>query len=489
MYKDMKNMKRKKIMNNLKFQFMFYFVLFTILIISLITIFQIFTFESLYRYNKEKSVNEYGTELKDVINTENNSINSIVNSDLYNRMRESGVGMNLVYIDSSNNLKFYYPFNQEQAYNQYSNSINSIINLRNQSVNYVTNSYRTEGEYLLIYCDKINYQNTNCYLVLITPLQSLIETVSTLRTQLLIVSLIVLVLSILVSYLISNRLSKPINDMCETAEKWGNGDKSVVFSGDNTEELEELASTLNNAKEEIQKSEQLEKDLLANVTHDLKTPLTMIKAYAEMIQDISGEVKEKRDKHCQVIIDEVDRLTFLVNDILNLSKLQSGVSEIDKSVFNLSELLSTVIYRFETAYENQEFIIKQSIESDVYVEADEKKIETVIYNLIGNSLNYTGEDKTIKIYLNKVDKIARLEILDSGKGIEKDKIDTIWTKYLRLSETHHRQVSGTGLGLSIVKAILDRHQIEYGVISKVDVGSNFYVIFNVVDVEDKQDER
>ena len=220
--------------------------------------------------------------------------------------------------------------------------------------------------------------------------------------------------------------------------------------------------------------------MLANVSHDLKTPLTMIKAYAEMIRDISGEVKSKRDKHTNVIIEEADRLTLLVNDILNLSRLQSSVDILEKSTFNISELAENVLYRFENVVENQGYVIEKEVESNLFVFADEKKIEEVIYNLVSNSINYTGEDKTIKFYLKKSGNSAILEVLDSGKGMDKEQIETIWEKYYRVSEIHHRAVKGTGLGLSIVKTILDAHGLKFGVISKKDVGSNFYVEFPLV---------
>lgn len=222
----------------------------------------------------------------------------------------------------------------------------------------------------------------------------------------------------------------------------------------------------------------MQRDLLANVSHDLRTPLTMIKAYAEMIKDISGDNKQKRDKHTKVIIDEADRLTMLVNDILNLSKLQSSVEGLDKKEINLSQLTEKVIDRFSDYVENQGYKIEEYVAPNLLTCVDEQKIEQVIYNLLGNSINYTGEDKTVKVYLTaEKDKIL-LEIIDSGKGISEEKLATIWERYYRFSETNTRPVKGTGLGLSIVKAILDAHGITFGVRSKKDCGSNFYVEFD-----------
>ena len=208
----------------------------------------------------------------------------------------------------------------------------------------------------------------------------------------------------------------------------------------------------------------------------------MIKAYAEMIRDISGDNKQKRDAHTNVIIDEADRLAMLVNDILDLSKLQNSSDAVVLSQVNLSELVERVIYRFTDFTEASGYKLDCNVESDLFTECNEQQIEQVVYNLIGNSINYTGDDKTVKISLKRSENRGLLlEIIDSGKGIAPDQIDTIWEKYYRFSETHQRPVKGTGLGLSIVKTILQNHKLRFGVISKKDVGSNFFVEFKDLD--------
>ena len=206
----------------------------------------------------------------------------------------------------------------------------------------------------------------------------------------------------------------------------------------------------------------------------------MIKAYAEMIRDISGDNKVKREQHTEVIINEADRLTMLVNDILDLSKLQNSNTAVEMQQVNLSELIERVIYRFQDFKAESGYIIESNIESDLFTYCNEMQTEQVVYNLIGNSINYTGEDKTVKVYLNKIDDKIRLEIIDSGKGIAPDQIDGIWGRYYRFSETHQRPIKGTGLGLSIVKTILQNQKLKFGVISKKGVGSNFFVEFNRV---------
>ena len=141
-------------------------------------------------------------------------------------------------------------------------------------------------------------------------------------------------------------------------------------------------------------------------------------------------------------------------------------------------MVERVIYRFNDFISAKGYIIESHIEPEAFTECDEKKIEQVVYNLIGNSINYTGEDKTVKVFLTKKDDdCILLEIMDSGKGIPAEQIDTIWEKYYRFSETHQRPVKGTGLGLSIVKTILENHKLRFGVISKKGCGSNFFVEF------------
>ena len=211
----------------------------------------------------------------------------------------------------------------------------------------------------------------------------------------------------------------------------------------------------------------------------------MIKAYASMIKEISGDNPEKREKHLQVIIDEADRLTGLVNDVLSVSKLQSNMTELKLKVFNLTELVYGIINKFGYLQEAQGYSFMLDIEPNLYTRADEEKIRQVIYNLLGNAANYTGADKTVYISLkSSMDfKRVRFEVKDTGKGISKDELPEIWNRYYRVKESHNRPVKGTGLGLNIVKAILENHSFDFGVESEKDKGSTFWVDFPCVPAE------
>ena len=304
------------------------------------------------------------------------------------------------------------------------------------------------------------------------------KTVGNMQLQLVLISLIVIFVALIISGLLSMELTKPISQISRAAKRMATGDYSVDFQAQYSyAEMNALAETLNYAKEEISRADELQKEVLANVTHDLKTPLTMIKAYASMIQEISGDNPEKREKHTQVIIDETDRLTALVNDILKMSKIRSGMDTLKTEEFNLSEFIHTVLERFEFLTETQVYTIVRDIDDELYTRADKDKIEQVVYNLIGNAVNYTGDDKKITVSLHRKNEKIRFSVTDTGKGIPPEECSTIWERYYSSAETHKRPIKGTGLGLSIVKTILVKHGFGFGVDSEVGKGSTFFVDF------------
>ena len=207
------------------------------------------------------------------------------------------------------------------------------------------------------------------------------------------------------------------------------------------------------------------------MSHDLRTPLTMISGYGEVMRDIPGE---NTAENVQIIIDETKRLTNLVNDMLDLSKLQAGAQEINSSSFNITEEIEHIIARYDKLLTNKDFTIQFQYDKPVFVKADIIKINQVIYNLINNAINYCGDDH--KIYVRQLiekDRV-RIEVMDHGDGIEKEQLPYIWERYYKVDKTHVRSKIGSGLGLSIVKAILELHKAEYGVISKRGQGTTFW---------------
>ena len=290
-------------------------------------------------------------------------------------------------------------------------------------------------------------------------------------------ALFAIALSLVVSCLVSMFITRPVTRVTDRAKALAHGEYDSNQSRYFCSELNDLSEALDYACSEISKTDQLQKELIANVSHDFRTPLTMIKAYAAMMQEISGDDPVKRAKHTQIIIDEADRLATLVNDLLDLSRMQAGMDDFERKTFNLSEDLYGVVNRFEFLSLTRGYTFQTDIDDDLYAYANKERIEQVLYNLIGNAVNYTGDDKTVTIRLKKKADCARFEVIDSGKGIPPEELKTIWERYYRSSETHKRPVKGSGLGLSIVKNVLKVHGFAFGVESEMGKGSCFWVEF------------
>lgn len=312
------------------------------------------------------------------------------------------------------------------------------------------------------------------YLYISTQIAPVDATTAVLQTQLLIVTGIALLLSLLISLLIATRLAKPITKITKSASELAKGNYDVRFEPANYTEINQLADTLNFATTELSKTEELRRELIANISHDLRTPLTMVKMYAELIRDVSGDKPEKREAHTTVIIEEADRLSALITDLLDLSKLQSGTAQLNLTSFDLGEKAEVILNRFTALAEKEGYHFNVDCDEGAMITADEQRIDQVIYNLVSNAVNYTGEDKMVSIHVKKQGDRVRFEVSDTGNGIPPDKLGQIWERYYKAKETHKRAVVGSGLGLSIVKGILDSHKAAYGVDSTMGKGSTFW---------------
>lgn len=325
-----------------------------------------------------------------------------------------------------------------------------------ESVIYVT-ILQSDGKELIFFL--------NCML---TPVNA---TVYTLKIELVFISILMLILSVILALVISRQISKSMIRVSNSARELAQGQYDVVFEGKDYKEIAELSDTLNYMAKELGRTEKFRRELIANVSHDLRTPLTMITAYAEAMRDLPGE---NTSENIQVVIDEAMRLTNLVNDMLDLSKLQAGVLEKNSQCYNLTEGICQVLERYNKLMEQDNYQIRFLYEQDAWVTADVFKMEQVLYNLINNAIHYTGEDKTVIVRQIVKDGTVRIEISDSGEGIAKEELPYIWERYYKIDKDHKRAVSGTGLGLSIVKHILELHEASYGVESEVGKGSTFW---------------
>lgn len=331
--------------------------------------------------------------------------------------------------------------------------------------------YRSNA--LRLVCAKLVQNDQGSYLILLNAgLLPLDSTVQTLQTQFIWITVILLFGAGIMVFLLYRHISSPLVSMNNAAKQLALGKYDVTFSGKGYSETRELADTLNYASHELSRLDRLQKELIANISHDLRTPLTMIKGYSEVIRDLPGE---NTPENMQVIIDETTRLSELVNDLLDLSRIQSGARKADNEFFDLTQALEETINRYDTFVRHQGYAIETDFCGAVSVYADRGMILQVLYNLINNAINYTGEDKRITVTQSITPKGAvRISVRDTGEGIEADQIPLIWDRYYKVDRIHRRAMIGTGLGLSIVKEILELHGAAYGVNSTTGEGSEFW---------------
>lgn len=324
----------------------------------------------------------------------------------------------------------------------------------------------------LLYVSLVNVSEAECYMIMLdTQLQPLASTARTLTVQYMWIVVIVLLAAAVMVYLISRRLVSPLTRMNESAKQLANGQYDTVFEGKGYRETVELADTLNYAAYELSRVDRLQKELIANISHDLRTPLTMIKGYGEVMRDLPNE---NTPENIQVVIDETARLSELVDDLLELSHLQSRNREPQVAVFDLTEVVREVLLRYDTLIKHKGYRVEFVAQENVLVCADRGMLLQVVYNLINNAINYTGEDRSVTVIQTVSKGTVRISVADTGEGIAPDQMPLIWERYYKVDKVHRRAMIGTGLGLSIVKEILELHRAAYGVNSTLGNGSVFW---------------
>lgn len=314
----------------------------------------------------------------------------------------------------------------------------------------------------------------------LTPVDA---TVSTLKAQLKLISVIMIVVAFLIAVGISKSISKSIIKLNAGARLLAEGNYDVVFDSRDYKEIAQLSDSLNHAATELGKTDSLQKELIANVSHDLRTPLTMIKGYAEVMRDIPGE---NTPENVQVIIEETERLSGLVNDMLDISKLKAGTIQIKPEEYNITESIKHVLSRYNKLREVEGYTIDFLYDQEVNVYADEQKMYQVLYNLVNNAINYTGEDKKVTVIQKVMDNTLRIEVKDTGEGVSQEDIPYVWDRYYKDKSTHKRAIQGTGLGLSIVKSVLELHGAKYGVSSQKGHGATFWFEIEINPFEDDE---
>ncbi|MCR5794711.1 MAG: HAMP domain-containing histidine kinase [Solobacterium sp.] len=293
----------------------------------------------------------------------------------------------------------------------------------------------------------------------------------TLASQLLYIGMIMILFICLLTYVLYRVIARPLVQINRNAKTLPQGEYTEDPKTNRYREAQELNQTLNTAAEDIRKADRAKRDLIANVSHDLRTPLTMISGYGEMMLDLPDE---KTDENIHVIVDEAHRLTTLVNDLLDLSRMQENKVSLNMEIFDIAEMIRRETRKYEGYAQQEGCTIEVHTDEHAWVSGDISRMEQVVNNFLSNALNYGAGGGKIIVRQTHHDGYVRTEVRDFGEGIAPEDIRNIWDRYYKVDKTHVRASGGSGSGLAIVKEILELHHAKYGVSSQLHEGSTFW---------------
>lgn len=458
-------------------------MIFVIIIMSMLWLFQIVLLKYFYKNMLISDLNKRSIEILATIETINPLSDLEKNSELLNTIESfsNKYNLSLEILDTSG-TSFYKTNSSSNAqspglFRAYEDEI-VLDAISGNNIRKVVTHPRFGNEFLLIGRPIKSGEVITGVMYLSIPIPPVEDTASIIRQQLLWITLILLIVSIITTYLLSKILTKPVLKIEETAKQIAKGDFKAKVKYSSNDEIGQLASTINLMGDELEKIDQLRKDLISNISHELRTPLSLIRGYAEIIKDISGENKEKREKQLEIIIEETNRLNELVSDILNLSQLQAGI-KLNLSTIDVNSLIGSLKSKFEIVSENTKIDFKTQCEEGTYIYADEKRMLQVLINLINNAFNNTEAGGRILLQAIKVGEYVKFIVSDTGVGIDENTLKHIWDRFYRGARAKDKKLIGTGIGLAIVKSILEGHKAEFGVESAVGVGTKFYFIVKI----------
>ena len=460
-----------------------YFVVFAGLIVSSFWILEIYFLEEMYAKSKKDNCYDVALQVENIIKDYDVNSFDLEIVDIKSMIREialeNEMSLWLIQKDTETSL---FSIKYGEALNPvYIGNLWTTIKKSNLTENF------TESNSQFNFSKIINLSDdSEVLLVLVARLVPVRYIANLWRNQFILISIIIVALTAIFAILVARNISRPISSLNNAAKSLAKGKYDTKFEADGYLEIEELSDTLNYAVSELAKLDSYQKELIANVSHDLRTPLTLIAGYSEMMRDYPSEITKE---NLQIIIDEANRLTSLVNAILDLSKLQSKTDILDNEEINVTELIENIIKRNNELLTQTDCTVKFEFEEDVYVYSEQSKLETILYNFLSNAINYCGDDKLVIVEQTTENEYVKISFIDHGIGIAKEHINDIWNRYYKIDKNHDRKHEGTGIGLAIVKSVLERYGAEYGVESEEGKGSEFWFKLKMIDKNNKMEKE
>ncbi|CUH92197.1 sensor histidine kinase [Herbinix luporum] len=300
------------------------------------------------------------------------------------------------------------------------------------------------------------------------------------------IGLIAVVIGIIAMLMISRKFTKPILEMAHIAKRMSELDFDAKYHVRENDEIGVLGTSLNTLSDKLQETilelkrannelqidiqkkteiDEMRKEFLSNVSHELKTPISLIQGYAEGLVENVNEDEENRNFYCEVIIDEANKMNQMVKKLLTLNELEFGSNQVNFERFDIVQLINSVLWSTEILFKQKQVTLHFDEKEPIYVWADEYLIEQVVTNYINNALNHVDGKKIIEIKLIPRDNVLRVAVFNTGNRIPDDELDKIWVKFYKVDKARTRKYGGSGIGLSIVKAIMNSHNKECGVVN------------------------
>ncbi|MHC1686003.1 MAG: ATP-binding protein [Clostridiaceae bacterium] len=483
-----------KIKNSVSFKLFIITTTIFLILFSVIFIFQNLFFSKIYTSKKENDIVKQVTDFKAVASSTNDYMQVIEAMKDYEEKYNTLIGE----VDYTGQLTMYrtaiFKIDNDRAkiFKDVISEVQNNVELNNEIVERDTVTFTTNELQYNVKSIVCITKDANKLIIGVTSMQPIDEALNVIESIYKYFYILIIIVIIIVTFVAAMLISKPLIKINETAKRMAQLDFSEKCDEDRLDEIGGLAKTLNflssslssalgslrlaneKLKEDIEKERALEsmrKEFVATVSHELKTPISLIKGYAEGIKD---GILEDQDYSLNVIIDESDKMSNLVKDMLDLSQLEAGMFKLNFINFNILELTKTVAKKLQYLAEEKSVNISINSEYDDEVNADINRIEQVVTNFLTNSIRHCENNKDVVIRLRKSkNHNVRIEIENTGEKIFDEDIGKIWDKFYKIDKSRNRSVGGTGLGLSIVKNIIVLHNGEYGV-ENTENGVKFY---------------
>lgn len=344
------------------------------------------------------------------------------------------------------------------------------------------------------YFDLIGYLSNGYMIVIRTSMDSINSSAKFTNRIFLYFSISILVLAAIVISCISRYFTKPIHDMAVVAKRMSNLDFDARVAVRTKDEIGELGESMNRLSTKLETTiselktannelhhdienkiqiDEMRKEFLSHVSHELKTPIALIQGYAEGLKESINDDPESQEFYCDVIIDEANKMNNMVKKLLSLNELEFGQSQVQVSRFDIVELIRNICQASDILIEETEAVLNIQIQGPLYVWADEFLIEEVVSNYISNAIHYVTPGGRIEVRAIPLEKEVQIVVYNTGHPIPEEELDKLWIKFYKVDKARTREYGGSGIGLSVVAAAMEAHDKAYGV-RNVQDGVEFY---------------